>query len=354
MTDVFISYKRRLRSRVEEIATALRGLGISVWYDAALEAGTSFSAEISEEVRHAGCVLVCWSDDAFPHGGDISGWVVGEATIGQGRGRLVPVLLEAAELDPPWNTLHTESLIDWSHDASDHAGWRGTLTAIGRHIGRPDLAAEAAARTTGEVMVVGPRMPSSSLIAVAGFAGAVLTAIGAALLAAVDPQLHGGYWVLIAGAGLAVVPLALLFWRFGVLRAWQAAVMVGAFAASFAIGAFGGIAALTPLPFRLDPASYDLSEIIVCVVAGLLGAGVSLGAFPLLRLAPRTRPTWLRIGISSVALAIVAGFIAAMPFFNLEVGNSAIIWLGAIWQLVYAPLLVWVLRPQTGRSASTM
>ena len=44
MTDVFISYKRRLRPRVEEIATALRALGVTVWYDAALEAGTSFSA----------------------------------------------------------------------------------------------------------------------------------------------------------------------------------------------------------------------------------------------------------------------------------------------------------------------
>ena len=83
MTDVFISYKRRLRPRVEEIAAALRARGVTVWYDAALEAGTSFSAEISNEVRSAGCVLVCWSDDAFPHGGDTSGWVVGEATIGQ-------------------------------------------------------------------------------------------------------------------------------------------------------------------------------------------------------------------------------------------------------------------------------
>ena len=53
MTDVFISYKRRLRPRVEEIATALRALGVTVWYDAALEAGTSFSAEISSEVRSA-------------------------------------------------------------------------------------------------------------------------------------------------------------------------------------------------------------------------------------------------------------------------------------------------------------
>src|SRR6185369_8183274 len=124
----------------------------------------SFSAEISNEVRTAGCVLVCWSDDAFPHGGDTSGWVVGEATIGHDRGRLVPVLLGEAELDPPWNKLHTESLIGWSPDKPDDVGWRNVLVAIGRHIGRPDLE-QLAASTEPEP--IGPRMPPSSQVAVA-------------------------------------------------------------------------------------------------------------------------------------------------------------------------------------------
>ena len=57
MSDVFISYKRRLRPQVERIATALRELRVDVWFDAALEPGVSFSAEISHEVRNAGCVL---------------------------------------------------------------------------------------------------------------------------------------------------------------------------------------------------------------------------------------------------------------------------------------------------------
>ena len=80
MSDVFISYKRRLRPQVENIASALRELRVDVWFDAALEPGVSFSAEISHEVRNAGCVLVCWSNDAFPHGGDENGWVLAEAT----------------------------------------------------------------------------------------------------------------------------------------------------------------------------------------------------------------------------------------------------------------------------------
>lgn len=349
MTDVFISYKRRLRPRVEEIAATLRAAGVTVWYDAALEAGMSFSAEISNEVRTAGCVLVCWSDDAFPRGGDTSGWVVGEATIGHDRSRLVPVLLEEAELDPPWNTLHTESLIGWSPDKPDDVGWRNVLAAIGRHIGRPDLEQAVA---DSEPEPAAPRMPPSSQVAVAGLGSAAITALGAAVLAAIDPRLDGGYAALIAGAALAALPLAFLFLRSGVLKPWQAAGLVTSTAGAFALGAGLGIVAVVPL--RTEPMNYDLAEIVVCAVAGLVGGGLSLSTYVLLRLAARTVRVAVRVGVAALVLAAVAGFIAAMPFFNLEVSNSAILWMGAIWQLVYAPLLVWVLRPQATRSASTM
>jgi len=142
MSDVFISYKRRLRPQVERLATALRELRVDVWFDAALEPGVSFSAEISHEVRNAGCVLVCWSNDAFPHGGDENGWVLGEASIGRKRGRLVTVTLEDTEFDPPWNMIHSERLVgfDPTDFAADRSGWRGALAAIGRLIERPGLA----------------------------------------------------------------------------------------------------------------------------------------------------------------------------------------------------------------------
>jgi hypothetical protein len=142
MSDVFISYKRRLRPQVERIATALRELRVDVWFDAALEPGVSFSAEISHEVRNAGCVLVCWSNDAFPHGGDENGWVLGEASIGRKRGRLVTVMLEDTEFDPPWNMIHTERLVgfDPGDFTADRSGWRGMLAAVGRLIERPGLA----------------------------------------------------------------------------------------------------------------------------------------------------------------------------------------------------------------------
>jgi hypothetical protein len=149
MADVFISYKRRLRPLVERLAQSLSTLGVSVWFDAELEPGRSFSAEISEEVRNARCVVVCWSDDAFHHGGDENGWVVGEATIGKSRKVLVPVLIEPADLDPPWNTFHTEDLTAWVHQEGGTDRWRNVLTAIGRHVGRPGLGAYDVALEAG-------------------------------------------------------------------------------------------------------------------------------------------------------------------------------------------------------------
>ena len=47
-----------------------------------------------------------------------------------------------------------------------------------------------------------PHMPPSSLIAVTAFSSAVITAIGAVLLAAIDPQLRSNYYALAPGAGL--------------------------------------------------------------------------------------------------------------------------------------------------------
>ncbi len=373
MSDVFISYKRRMRPRVEEIAEALRALKLTVWFDSALEAGVSFSAEISKEVRGAEAVLVCWTDDAFPHGGDTSGWVVGEASIGRERQRLVPVLLEQAELDPPWNTLHTESLLGWHavDFSSERSGWRAVLRGIGRLTGRPGLAeydealeagTPAALETwrarypddplamsdTPVTLSTSPQMPGGPAVAIGALAGAVLTAIGAALLAGLDPQLRGSWGELVGGAALFALPLAGVYWRAGVLSPLKALLLVVAFVAAFAIGSFAGILAITPL--RATPSQYDLAEIILCAIAGLLGTALSLGTFPVLRLASRRRPTWVAIAIASLVLAAVAAFIAAMPFFNLEIANSAIVWLAALWQLCYAPLLVWVVRPRQAAS----
>lgn len=130
MADVFISYKQEERERMRPIANALIDLGLEVWFDARLEAGTSFSEEIQREIDTCRAQIVCWSPAAVS-----SEWVRGEAEIGRKRGVLVPVLIEPCRLPPPFNMIHAENLIGWD-GRSEHEAWRGVLRALSRHVGR--------------------------------------------------------------------------------------------------------------------------------------------------------------------------------------------------------------------------
>lgn len=135
MADVFISYKREERAKVEAIAERLRGVGLSVWFDSRLAAGESFDEEINREVRAARCVLVCWSPGAVE-----SQWVRAEAGIGRERDVLCAIMLEEAQLMPPYNVIHTADLTKWNGEDTNH-GWLAALARIGQLTERPDLVA---------------------------------------------------------------------------------------------------------------------------------------------------------------------------------------------------------------------
>ena len=138
--DVFISYKRDQRDEVMVVAERLQELGLSVWFDARLEAGTSFDEEINREVRGAKCVFVCWSPDAIS-----SRWVRAEASIGLERDVLVAAFLRPTELIPPYNLVHTANLEGWDGTQTSPA-WQDMLGRIGRLTGKPDLPTLAKAK----------------------------------------------------------------------------------------------------------------------------------------------------------------------------------------------------------------
>jgi hypothetical protein len=137
LADVFISYKRRIRPTVERIARELERQNFSVWYDANLDAGRDFSEEVSNQLHAAKSILVCWTNDCFPGGGDQNGWVRGEATIARERGALVSAIIEPTRFDPPWNMVHHEDLTaltttqaDWDADPN----WQAVLAAVARRV----------------------------------------------------------------------------------------------------------------------------------------------------------------------------------------------------------------------------
>lgn len=124
MADVFISYARDDRAQCAGVADKLTSLGFDVWFDARLQSGTSFDAEIEEQIRAAKAVLVLWSPRSVK-----SAWVRNEATLGQRRNILVSAQIAPCELPIQFINTHTEPLrADDLRD--DDPAWRNVLLRI--------------------------------------------------------------------------------------------------------------------------------------------------------------------------------------------------------------------------------
>ena len=93
MAHVFISYSSRHRDLTEELAAFLGRCGLDVWWDRELVSRSPFDAQIQEQLRTAGCIVVIWTEGAVA-----SEWVQIEARHAVAHDRLVAV--RADELDP--------------------------------------------------------------------------------------------------------------------------------------------------------------------------------------------------------------------------------------------------------------
>lgn len=140
MADVFISYKRSDRARVQQIERLLRENKLSVWFDARLELGRGegFDAEIEREVTSAASVLACWTPEAVG-----SVYVRAEAKKGLERGVLVPVFLEPCSLPIPFNDVDAADLSEWGGDGR-HPAWQRVIARVKELKTAADRSREAA------------------------------------------------------------------------------------------------------------------------------------------------------------------------------------------------------------------
>ena len=124
MSDVFLSYAREDRSRVEPLAAALQKLGWSVWWDPHILPGETWDDVIDAALGESRCVIVLWSRESVG-----SRWVRTEAHEGHRRGILVPALLDHVTIPLAFRSIQSADLVDWRAELP-HAGFEQLTLAV--------------------------------------------------------------------------------------------------------------------------------------------------------------------------------------------------------------------------------
>jgi hypothetical protein len=125
---LFLSYARADKDVVEPFAHSLEAAGFQVWWDAALEGGHHFAAEIQRELEAADAVVVVWSEASVQ-----SNWVLDEAMHGRDRGCLIPVSFD--QTPPPLGFRQIQAIR--MNEVQDAAVAEAVGRAAARIMGRP-------------------------------------------------------------------------------------------------------------------------------------------------------------------------------------------------------------------------
>jgi formylglycine-generating enzyme required for sulfatase activity len=124
MSDVFVSYRKEDLPIADRIVEALRGHGLSVWWDESLTPRAAWDTELERQIAAAAAVVVLWTPRSVE-----SEWVRIEAHYGQDHGKLVPVMMEPCRIPLAFKLRQTVNLCDWRQE-TDHRQWRGLLAWI--------------------------------------------------------------------------------------------------------------------------------------------------------------------------------------------------------------------------------
>jgi len=131
MSDIFISYHHSDKARVKMLAGKLQQYGCSVWWDRKILPGKTFDEVITEALDSAKCVIVVWTQGSVK-----SKWVKEEASEGEYREILVPILLDDVKIPLGFRRIQAAKLVDWDI-TSQHPEFDIVIEAISAILGRP-------------------------------------------------------------------------------------------------------------------------------------------------------------------------------------------------------------------------
>ena len=133
MPDVFLSYNREDQQKAKMIAKALEGEGLKVWWDTVLRAGETYDEVTEKRLRDAKSVVVLWSSRSVR-----SKWVRAEATLGDRKAALIPVMIEACDRPIMFELIQTADLTQWNGDAQD-GNWRSLVDDVRAKVERQSV-----------------------------------------------------------------------------------------------------------------------------------------------------------------------------------------------------------------------
>jgi hypothetical protein len=126
MSDIFFSYASEDRERIQPLVEAFEHRGYSVWWDRKIPIGRTFDEVIEEAIDAAKCVVVVWTKTSVR-----SRWVRTEASEGESRGVLIPVVIDNVKIPLAFRLIETAQLADWD-GVSDHQELDVLLDALAR------------------------------------------------------------------------------------------------------------------------------------------------------------------------------------------------------------------------------
>ena len=114
--DVFVSYSRDDRAKVQRIANALNERGLRVWWDPEIKTGSGFRNEIADALDGSKSVVVIWSRHSVA-----SRFVADEADEGAAREILYPALIDNVDIPLGFRQIQTADLTHWRGNLNDDA-----------------------------------------------------------------------------------------------------------------------------------------------------------------------------------------------------------------------------------------